>query len=89
MVISKALSSSAVLLSFYAAPVVWDYQFVFPLNVSSNCVPPQKASNLYALPWNLIVYGPPIQQALTDIDIVSCFITASETWVIYLQRIRR
>ena len=57
-----------------AAPVVWDY----PL-----CIPFKRVKQLRATPkgfeavspstWNLVVYGPPIDQALTDVDKVSLF----------------
>ena len=57
-----------------AAPVVWDYPI---------CIPFKRVKQLRATPtgfeavspstWNLIIYGPPIDQALTDIDKVSLF----------------
>jgi len=57
-----------------AAPVVWDYPICIPfkrvkqLRATSTGFEPVSPST-----WNLIVYGPPINQALTDIDKVSLF----------------
>ena len=57
-----------------AAPVVWDYPICIPfkrvkqLRATSTGFEPVSPST-----WNLIVYGPPISQALTDIDKVSLF----------------
>ena len=57
-----------------AAPVVWDYPICIPfkrvkqLRATSNGFEPVSPST-----WNLIIFGPPISQALTDIDKVSLF----------------
>ena len=57
-----------------AAPVVWDYPICIPfkrvkqLRATATGFEPVSPST-----WNLIIYGPPINQALTDIDKVSLF----------------
>ena len=57
-----------------AAPLIWDYPV---------CIPFKRIKQLRASPdgfepvspstWNLIVYGPPLDQALSDIDKISLF----------------
>lgn len=57
-----------------AAPVVWDYPICIPfkrvkqLRATSTGFEPVSPST-----WNLIIFGPPTSQALTDIDRVSLF----------------
>tara|TARA_B100001778_G_scaffold158518_1_gene130309 strand:+ start:5635 stop:6270 length:636 start_codon:yes stop_codon:yes gene_type:complete len=57
-----------------AAPVVWDYPICIPfkrvkqLRATATGFEPVSPST-----WNLIIFGPPINQALTDIDKVSLF----------------
>lgn len=57
-----------------AEPVIWDYPVCIPfkrvrqLRATANGFEPVSPST-----WNLLVYGPPIDQALTDIDKVSLF----------------
>ena len=57
-----------------AAPVIWDYPVCIPfkrvkqLRASPNGFDPVSPST-----WNLLIYGPPLDQALTDIDKVSLF----------------
>ena len=57
-----------------AAPVVWDYPICIPfkrvkqLRATANGFEPVSPST-----WNVIIFGPPINQALTDIDKVSLF----------------
>jgi len=57
-----------------AAPVIWDYPICIPfkrvkqLRATATGFEPVSPST-----WNLIVYGPPLSQALTDIDKVSLF----------------
>ena len=60
-----------------AAPVVWDY----PL-----CIPFKRVKQLRATPsgfepvcpstWNFLVYGPPLDQTISDIDKVTHFYNA-------------
>ena len=57
-----------------AAPVVWDYPICIPFKrvkqprATANGFEPVSPST-----WNVIIFGPPINQALTDIDKVSLF----------------
>ena len=57
-----------------AAPVVWDYPICIPfkrvkqLRATATGFEPVSPST-----WNLIIFGPPTSQALTDIDRVSLF----------------
>ena len=57
-----------------AAPVVWDYPICIPFKrVKQLRATSEGFESVCPSTWNLIVYGPPIQQALTDIDKVSLF----------------
>ena len=55
-----------------AAPVIWDYPICIPfkrvkqLRATSTGFEPVSPST-----WNLLIFGPPLNQALTDIDKVS------------------
>ena len=57
-----------------AAPVIWDYPICIPfkrvkqLRATSTGFEPVSPST-----WNLLIFGPPLNQALTDIDKVSLF----------------
>ena len=57
-----------------AAPVIWDYPVCIPfkrvkqLRATSNGFESVSPST-----WNLLIYGPPVDQTLTDIDKVSLF----------------
>ena len=57
-----------------ASPVIWDYPVCIPfkrvkqLRATSNGFEPVSPST-----WNLLVYGPPVDQTLTDIDKVTLF----------------
>ena len=56
------------------APVLWDYPICIPfkrvrqLKATSDGFVPVSPST-----WNMIIYGPPVDQTLTDIDKVSLF----------------
>ena len=57
-----------------ASPIIWDYPVCIPfkrvkqLRATSNGFEPVSPST-----WNLLVYGPPVDQTLTDIDKVTLF----------------
>ena len=57
-----------------ASPVIWDYPVCIPfkrvkqLRATGNGFEPVSPST-----WNLLVYGPPVDQTLTDIDKVTLF----------------
>ena len=57
-----------------ASPIIWDYPVCIPfkrvkqLRATSDGFEPVSPST-----WNLLVYGPPVDQTLTDIDKVSLF----------------
>ena len=57
-----------------AAPVVWDYPMCIPfkrvkqLRATSNGFEPVCPST-----WNFLIYGPPLDEAITDIDKVTLF----------------
>ena len=57
-----------------AAPVIWDYPICIPFTrvkqrrATSTGFEPVSPST-----WNLLIFGPPLNQALTDIDKVSLF----------------
>ena len=57
-----------------AAPVVWDYPMCIPfkrvkqLRATANGFEPVCPST-----WNFLVYGPPLDEAITDIDKVTLF----------------
>jgi len=57
-----------------AAPVVWDYPICIPFKrVKQLRATSTGFESVCPSTWNLIIYGPPINQALTDIDKVSLF----------------
>jgi hypothetical protein len=57
-----------------AAPIVWDYPICIPFKrVKQLRATSTGFESVCPSTWNLIVYGPPIHQALTDIDKVSLF----------------
>ena len=57
-----------------AAPVVWDYPICIPFKrVKQLRATPKGFESVSPSTWNLLIYGPPIDQALTDIDKVSLF----------------
>ena len=57
-----------------ASPIIWDYPVCIPfkrvkqLRATANGFEPVSPST-----WNLLVYGPPVDQTLTDIDKVTLF----------------
>ena len=57
-----------------ASPIIWDYPVCIPfkrvkqLRATGNGFEPVSPST-----WNLLVYGPPVDQTLTDIDKVTLF----------------
>ena len=57
-----------------ASPIIWDYPVCIPfkrvkqLRATANGFEPVSPST-----WNLLVYAPPVDQALTDIDKVGLF----------------
>ena len=57
-----------------ASPIIWDYPVCIPfkrvkqLRATGNGFEPVSPST-----WNLLIYGPPVDQTLTDIDKVSLF----------------
>ena len=57
-----------------ASPIIWDYPVCIPfkrvkqLRATSNGFEPVSPST-----WNLLIYGPPVDQTLTDIDKVTLF----------------
>ena len=54
--------------------MVWDYPICIPFKrVKQLRDTSEGFESVCPSTWNLIVYGPPIQQALTDIDKVSLF----------------
>ena len=72
MAISTVLSSGREIIR--AAPVIWDYPV---------CIPFKRVKQLRAtstgfesvLPstWNVLVYGPPLESAISDIDKITLF----------------
>ena len=73
--INSFVFSSAAHLSYSELPLLsGTIPFVFRSNVSSSCVlRPKGFESVSPSTWNLLMYGPPIDQALTDIDKVSLF----------------
>ena len=57
-----------------ASPIIWDYPVCIPfkrvkqLRATANGFEPVSPST-----WNLLIYGPPVDQTLTDIDKVTLF----------------
>ena len=57
-----------------AAPVIWDYPVCIPFKrVKQLRATANGFESVSPSTWNLIVYGPPVDQTLTDIDKVSLF----------------
>ena len=57
-----------------AAPVLWDYPICIPFKrVKQLRATPNGFESVCPSTWNLIVYGPPLDQTLNDIDKVSLF----------------
>lgn len=57
-----------------AAPVVWDYPMCIPFKrVKQLRATSDGFVSICPSTWNLIVYGPPLDQTLNDIDKVSLF----------------
>ena len=57
-----------------AAPVIWDYPVCIPFKrVKQLRATANGFESVSPSTWNLIIYGPPVDQTLTDIDKVSLF----------------
>ena len=57
-----------------AAPVIWDYPMCIPFKrVKQLRATPTGFESICPSTWNLIVFGPPLDQTLNDIDKVSLF----------------
>ena len=57
-----------------AAPVIWDYPVCIPFKrVKQLRATASGFESVSPSTWNLLVYGPPVDQTLTDIDKVSLF----------------
>ena len=57
-----------------AAPVIWDYPVCIPFKrVKQLRATANGFESVSPSTWNLLIYGPPVDQTLTDIDKVSLF----------------
>lgn len=57
-----------------AAPLIWDYPVCIPFKrIKQLRASPEGFEPVSPSTWNLIVYGPPLDQALSDIDKISLF----------------
>lgn len=57
-----------------AEPVIWDYPVCIPFKrVKQLRAGPNGFEQVCPSTWNLLIYGPPLDQTLTDIDKVSLF----------------
>ena len=57
-----------------AAPVIWDYPVCIPFKrVKQLRATPNGFEKICPSTWNLIVYGPPLDGALSSVDKVSLF----------------
>ena len=57
-----------------AAPVVWDYPMCIPFKrVKQLRATPNGFESVCPSTWNFIIYGPPLDEAITDIDKVTLF----------------
>ena len=57
-----------------AAPVVWDYPMCIPFRrVKQLRATPNGFESVSPSTWNFLLYGPPLDQTITDIDKVTLF----------------
>jgi len=57
-----------------ASPVLWDYPVCIPFKrVKQLRATPTGFESVSPSTWNLLVYGPPVDQALSDIDKITLF----------------
>ena len=57
-----------------ASPVLWDYPVCIPFKrVKQLRATPSGFESVSPSTWNLLVYGPPVDQALSDIDKITLF----------------
>ena len=57
-----------------ASPAVLDYPYCIPFKrVKQLRATPKGFETVSPSTWNLIIYGPPLEQALTNVDRVSLF----------------
>ena len=57
-----------------AAPVVWDYPMCIPFKrVKQLRATPNGFESVCPSTWNFVIYGPPLDEAITDIDKVTLF----------------
>ena len=57
-----------------ATPVIWDYPVCIPFKrVKQLRATPNGFESVSPSTWNLLVYGPPVDQALSDIDKITLF----------------